>query len=169
MSSSLRACSGTGSVIFDICLVLILKQGLDAVSWLTNSVLCVALWSKYKILNPFLPFPVQEAPGRNMSLWWEVNISFLGWSFYLHMALVGVCMGDHPCSSRFGDPVYSFCREQFFWSHNFACNVVSSKIFKSLVLWVILDFSALTKTNYNKCKYSQIIHLCKGKKSSLSE
>lgn len=89
MSLSLRGCSGTGSVIFDICLVLILKQGLDAVSWLTNSVLCVALWSKHKILNPFLPLPVQEAAGGNTSLWWEANISFLGWSFYHHMALVG--------------------------------------------------------------------------------
>lgn len=89
MSLSLRGCSGTGSVIFDICLVLILKQGLDAFSWLTNSVLCVALWSKHKILNPFLPLPVQEAAGGNTSLWWEANISFLGWSFYHHMALVG--------------------------------------------------------------------------------
>lgn len=62
---------------------------LDAVSWLTNSVLCVALWSKHKILNPFLPLPVQEAAGGNMILWWEASISFLGWSFYHHMALVG--------------------------------------------------------------------------------
>lgn len=78
-----------GSVIFDICLLLILKQGLDAVSWLTNSVLRVALWSRHEILNPFLPLPLQEAAGGNMNLWWEVNILFLGWSFYHHMALVG--------------------------------------------------------------------------------
>lgn len=69
MSSSLGGCSGTGSVIFDICLLLVLKQGLDAVSWLTNSVLRVALWSRHEILNPFLPLPLQEAAGGNMNLW----------------------------------------------------------------------------------------------------
>lgn len=55
---------------------------------LFNSVLCVALWSEHKILDPFLPLPVQEATRENTSLWWGTNILFLGWSFYHRMALV---------------------------------------------------------------------------------
>lgn len=154
MSTSPRGHIGTGSVIFDIYLVLIWKQAPEC-SHLAPQQYCVLPSNtsrRYWI--HFFPSLCQNQPKK--SLWWGTDILFLERPFYHHVALMGaVATLTVECSVL--QPMPS--AESIFRLHNFVCNVVASKLFNldcCQSSWIFLPWLKLTTANKKTGKYISV-------------